>query len=154
VSETGSRVGVTDGLVGAVFPKLVLPQPPPETEIVELFEAVDVEAWAAEHELIRDGHECEDVLLRYRDETKPAVYCPRCQWLVGAQNWDSAVPADPPAEPTHAETAVFVLRANLGTGALVGLMAWLAALGFTTPGMGLLIAVAVLAVYATVTRDR
>ncbi len=121
---------------------------------MELFEAADVEAWAVEHEVTRDGHECEDVLLRYRDETKPAVYCPRCQWLVGAQTWDTAVPADTPPEPTHAETAVFVLRANIGTGALVGLITWLTALGFTTPGMGFLIAVGALAVYATLTRER
>ena len=149
-----ARGGVSDGLVGAVFPKLVLPQPPPETEIVELLEAADVEAWAVEHEVTRDGHECEDVLLRYRDETKPAVYCPRCQLLVGAQAWNTAVPTGTPPEPTHAETAVFVLRANLGTGALVGLITWLTALGFTTPGMGFLIAVAALAIYATVARER
>jgi hypothetical protein len=154
VSKTESRVGGTDGLVGAVFPKLVPPQPPPETEIVELFEAADVEAWAVEHEVTRDGHECEDVLLYYRDETKPAVYCPRCQLLVGAQDWNTAVPIGTPPAPTHAETAVFVLRANIGTGALVGLITWLTALGFTTPGMGFLIAVGALAVYATVTRER
>ena len=145
---------MTDGLVGAVFPKLVLPQPPPETEIVELLEATDVEAWAVEHEVTHDGHECEDVLLHYRDETKPAVYCPQCLLLVGAQEWNTAVPAGTPAEPTHAETAVLVLRANIGTGALVGLITWLTALGFTTPGVGFLIAVGALAVYATVTRER
>lgn len=153
MSETEARGGVTDGLVGAVFPRAVLPQPPPETEIVELLEATDVEAWAIEHEVTRDGHECEDVLLRYRDEAKPAVYCTRCQLLVGAQTWDTAVPASTPPEATHAETAVFVLRANIGTGALVGLITWLTALGFTTPGMGFLIAVGALAVYATITRE-
>jgi hypothetical protein len=154
MSRAEARDGVTDGLVGALFPRSVAPQPPPETEIVELLEAADVEAWAIEHELTRDGHECEDVLLRYRDETKPAVYCPRCQLLVGAQAWDSAVPADTPPEPTHTETAVFVLRANIGTGALLGLMTWLTSLGFTTPGLAFLIAVGALAVYARVTRER
>lgn len=154
MSKTESRVGGTDGLVETVFPRVVLPPPPPATEIVELLEATDVEAWAVEHEVARDGHECEDVLLRYRDETKPAVYCPRCLLLVGAQEWNTAVPADTPPEPTHTETAAFVLRANIGTGALVGLITWLTALGFTTSGVALLIAVGALAVYATVTRER
>ena len=39
-----ARGGVSDRLVGAVFPRVVLPHLPPETEIVELLEAADVEA--------------------------------------------------------------------------------------------------------------
>ncbi len=62
---------------------------------MELLEAPDVDAWAIEHEVTRDGHECEDLVLHYRDETKPAVYCPRCRLLVGAQEWRAAVPPTP-----------------------------------------------------------
>jgi hypothetical protein len=152
--RTESRDGVADGLVGALFPTRVVPTPPPETEIVELLEAADVEAWAIEHELTSDGHECEDVLLRYRDETKPAVYCPRCQLLVGAQQWDAAVHANTLPEPTHPETALFVLRTNIGTVAFLGLMTSLALLGFTTSGVMILIAAAALAAYATAARER
>ena len=47
-----------------------------------------------------------------------------------------------------------MLRANVGTGALLALMTWLASLGFTTPGVAFLLAVGALAVYARVTRDR
>ena len=154
MSNTEGRGGLTDGLVGTVFPRLVLPQPPPETEIVELLDALDIDAWVIEHEITRDGHECEDVLLRYRDEAKPAVYCPECRLLVGAQRWDIVSAVDVPAEPTHAETAVFVLRANIGTGILVGAITWLTSLGFTTPGLALLIAVGTLAVYAAATAKR
>jgi hypothetical protein len=154
VSRTETRAGATDGLVGTVFPQIVLPQPPPPTEIVELVAALDVEAWAIEHEVTHDGHACEDLLLHYRDKTKPAVYCPQCRLLVGAQNWDPAVTGDRPLGPTHAETAVLVLRANVGTGVLVGLVTWLAWLGFTTPGVAFLIAVGVLAGYAAVGRER
>lgn len=120
---------------------------------MELLAAPDVEAWAIEHEVTREGHECEDLMLHYRDETKSAVYCPRCRLLVGAQEWRAAVAPDTPAEPTHTETALLVLRANVGTGALLALMVWLASLGFTTPGVALLIAVAALAVYARATRE-
>jgi hypothetical protein len=148
------RHGRTDGLVGTLFPTRVAPQPPPATEIVELLEAPDVEAWAIEHEVTRDGHECEDLLLRYGDETKPAVYCPRCQLLVGAQEWHTAVVAGTAPEPTHRETAVLVFRANIATAALLALMTWLAWLGFTTPAVALLVAVGALAVYARVTRER
>lgn len=154
VSGPETRAEVTDGLVGTVFPRVLLPQAPPPTEIVELVAVVDVEGWAIEHELTRDGHECEDLLLRYRDETKPAAYCPQCRLLVGAQHWDPAAPSHAPPGPTHAETAVLVLRANVGTGVLVGLMTWLTWLGFTTPGVAFLIAVGVLAGYATFGRDR
>jgi hypothetical protein len=154
MSRMWTRDGITDGLVGALFPTRVVPQPPPEPEIVELLEAPDVEAWAIEHEITHDGHECEDLVLRYRGETKPAVYCPQCQFLVGAQEWGPAALADTPPEPTHAETAAFVLRANIGTGALLALMTWLASLGFTTPGIAFLIAAGALAVYARVTRER
>jgi hypothetical protein len=126
----------------------VAPQPPPPTEIVELLDALDVEAWALEHELTREGHECEDMLLRYRDETKPAVYCPRCRLLVGAQDWIPA-PARPVLSgPTHLETALLVARANIGAVALVALMVWMAWLGFTTPGVAFLIAVGLIAAYA------
>lgn len=149
-----TRDQTADGLVGALFPRRAAPQPPPETEIVELLEAPDVDAWAIEHEVTRDGHECQDLLLRSGDEAKPAVYCPRCQLLVGAQQWNSSIVADSASEPTHPETAVFVLGANIGTGALLGLMTLLAALGFTTPGVALLITVGALAVYAKVTRER
>src|SRR5262245_7900413 len=110
-----ARNGVADGLVGALFPTRVVPAPPPETEIAELLTAPDVEAWAIEHEVTRDGHECEDLVLHYRDEAKPAVYCPRCRLLVGAQDWHAAVAADASAEATHLETALLVLRANVGT---------------------------------------
>ncbi len=152
--HTETRLRLTDGLVGAVFPKLVLPPPPPATEIVELLEAPDVEAWVIEHELTYDGHECEDLLLHYRDETKPAVYCPDCQLLVGAQRWDHATDVDVPSAPTHLETAVLALRANIGTGVLVGLITWLTSLGFTTPGLALLITVGALAAYATLAPKR
>ena len=148
-----ARDGVADGLVGALFPARAEPAPPPETEIVELLVAPDVEAWALEHEVAREGHECEDLMLHYRDETKPAVYCPRCRLLVGAQEWHATVPAGTIAEPTHLETALLVLRANVGTGALLALMTWLASLGFTTPGVAFLIAVAALIAYARATRD-
>ena len=141
------RNGVTDGLVRALFPASVVPQPPPQTEIVELLDAPDVEAWAIEHEVTRDGHECDDLLLRYGDETKPAVYCPRCRLLVSARDWQTAIPAGTLAEPTHLETALLVIRANLGIGAVLGLMTWLASLGFTTPGVAFLIAVGALAAY-------
>jgi hypothetical protein len=154
MSNTEARGGAIDGLVGTVFPRLVLPRPPPETEIVELLEAPDIDAWVIEHEITRDGHECEDVLLRYRDEAKPAVYCPECRLLVGAQRWGTVSAVDVPSEPTHAETAALVLRANLGTGMLVGAIAWLTSLGFTTPGLALLIAVGALGVYAAVTAKR
>ena len=150
----GGREGVTDGLVRALFPGGVVPPPPPQTEIVELLEAPDVEAWATEHEITCEGHECDDLLLRYRDETKPAVYCPQCRLLVSVREWQTAIPAATLAEPTHLETALFVLRANIGTGALLGVMTWLASLGFTTPGVAFLIAVGALAVYARVTRER
>jgi hypothetical protein len=151
---TGGRDGVTDGLVGALFPRGVVPQPPPQTEVVELLDAPDVEAWAIEHEVTCDGHECDDLLLRYRDETKPAVFCPQCRLLVSAREWQTPVPAETLAEPTHLATALFVLRANIGTGALLGVMTWLASLGFTTPGVAFLIAAVALAVYAGVTRER
>jgi len=154
MSNAETRGGLTDGLVGTVFPRLVLPQPPPETEIVELLDALDIDAWVIEHEITRDGHECEDVLLRYRDEAKPAVYCPECRLLVGAQRWDTVSAVDVPSEPTHAETAALVLRANIGTAMLVGGIAWLTSLGFTTPGLALLIAVGTLAVYAAATAKR
>jgi hypothetical protein len=149
-----TRDQIADGLVGALFPTRAAPPPPPETEIVELLEAPDVDAWAIEHEVTRDGHECEDLVLHYRDETKPAVYCPRCRLLVGAQEWSAAVPPDTLAEPTHTETALLVLRANVGTGALLAVMTWLASLGFTTPGVAFLIAVGALAVYARAMRER
>src|SRR5262245_10177719 len=118
-----ARDRVVDGLVGAVFPARVHPEPPPETEIVELFAVPDVEAWAIEHEVTRDGHECEDLVLHYRDEAKPAVYCPRCRLLVGARDWYAAEAAETVVEPTHLETALLVLRANVGTAALLALMA-------------------------------
>jgi membrane protein implicated in regulation of membrane protease activity len=47
-----------------------------------------------------------------------------------------------------------VLRANVGTGALLAVMTWLASLGFTTPGVAFLIAVGALAVYARAMRER
>ncbi|MGH7331397.1 MAG: hypothetical protein ACREKS_01360 [Candidatus Rokuibacteriota bacterium] len=144
-----NRGGVSDGLAGTLFPKIVLPPPPLPTEIVELVAVVDVEAWAIEHEVTRDGHECEDLFLRYRDHAKPAVYCPECRLLVGAQDWSTATPGVIPRLSTHAETAVLVLRANVGTGILLGLVVWLAWLGFTTTGMALLIAVGLLAAYTT-----
>ena len=150
----GGRNGATDGLVRAVFPGSVAPQPPPQTEIVELLDAPDVEAWAIEHEVTRDGHECDDLLLRYRDETKPAVYCPQCRLLVSARDWQPAGPVGTAAEPTHFETALLVLRANVGISALLALMVWLASLGFTTPGIAFLVAVGVLAVYARGARER
>ena len=46
MSGCRARDETTDGLVGALFPRRAAsPQPPPETEIVELLEAADVEAW-------------------------------------------------------------------------------------------------------------
>ena len=151
---TGGRSGGTNGLVRALFPGSVAPQPPPQTEIVELLEAPDVEAWAIEHEVTREGHECDDLLLRYRDETKPAVYCPRCRLLVSVHDWQPATSAGIATEPTHLETALLVLRANVGISALLALMVWLASLGFTTPGVALLIAAGALAVYARTARER
>ena len=57
------------------------------------------------------------MLLRYRDETKPAVYCPRCLLLVGAQDWNTAaVPIGTPPEPTHAETAASCCGRTSGRG--------------------------------------
>ena len=153
MDRRAARDGVAEGLLGALFPARVVPAPPPETEIAELLTAPDLEAWAIEHEVTRDGHECEDLVLHYRDEAKPAVYCPRCRLLVGAQEWRAAVPAVPVVEPTHLETARMVLRANVGTGALLAVMAWLASLGFTTPGVALLVAVGVLIAYARASRD-
>jgi hypothetical protein len=147
------RDGSFNGLVRAVFPATVAPQPPPQTEIVEVVDAVDVEAWAIEHEVTREGHECDDLVLRYRGETKPAAYCPRCRLLVSARDWPTAGGAALLAEPTHFETALLVLRANVGTAVLLALMTWLASLGFTTPGIGFLLAVGALAIYARATRD-
>jgi len=152
MSNAGGRNGVTDGLVRAVFPGSVAPRPPPQTEIVELLDAPDVEAWAIEHEVTREGHECDDLLLRYRGEIKPAVFCPQCRLLVSARDWQSASPAGT-VEPTHFETALLVLRANIGISALLALMAWLASLGFTTPGVAFLIAVGALAIYARSARE-
>ena len=149
-----ARRGPAGGLVGALFPTRATLSPPPPTEIVELLEATDVEAWAIEHEVTREGHECEDLLLRYGDETKPAVYCPRCRLLVGAREWHAAPGSHAAPEPTHGETAVLVLRANIATASLLVLMTWLAWMGFTTPGVALLAAVGALAVYARVTRER
>lgn len=145
---------VIGDLVEALFPKFARLQPPPSTEIVELLDAPDVEAWAVEHERTCDGHACENLGFRYRDETMAAVYCPRCELLMVAQDPDLAVTDDLPPEPTHTETAVFVLRANLGVGLILGLMTWLTSLGFTTPGLAFLIAVGTLAVYAGVGRER
>jgi hypothetical protein len=153
MSERPGRNGVADGLVGALFPSQVVLAPPPETEIAELLAAPDVEVWAIEHEATCEGHACEDLVLHYRDEVKPAVYCPACRLLVGAQEWRAAVSVAPLAEPTHLETALLVLRANVGTGALLALTAWLASLGFTTPGVALLVAVGVLIAYARATRE-
>jgi hypothetical protein len=143
-----------DGLVRALFPAGVVPRPPPQTEIVELLDAPGVEAWAIEHEAAFDGHECDDLLLRYGDETKAAVYCPECRMLVSARDWEVSAPAPLPVEPTHFETALLVLRANAGAVAALGLMTWLASLGFTTPGVAFLIAAGVLALYARVSRER
>jgi hypothetical protein len=140
-------------LVGALFPGRPDLRPPPPTEIVELLEAPDVEEWAIEHEVTRDGHECEDLLLRYGEEAKPAVYCPRCQLLVGAREWRAAPAAGPAPEPTHQETAVLVFRANVAAAVLLALMAWLGWLGFTTPGVALLLAAGALAVYARAVRE-
>lgn len=154
MSKPLTDIGAPDELAGTVFPGIVLAPPPVPTEIVELVAAIDVEAWAIEHEVTRDGHECEDLLLRYRDEAKPAVYCPQCQMLVGAQDWSPTAPSVVRQPSTHAESAVLVLGANVATGVLVGLVTWLAWLGFTTPGVGFLIAVGVLAGYATVGRGR
>jgi hypothetical protein len=154
VSVAESRGRVSDGLAGTLFPKIVLPPPPPPTEIVELVAVVDVEAWAIEHELTRDGHECEDLLLRYCDQAKPAVYCPECRLLVGAQHWSPVMMGVLPRLSTHAETAVLVLRANVGTAILLGLVAWLTWLGFTTAGLALLIAAGLLAAYVTLGWDR
>ena len=146
--------GRADGLVRAVFPGSVAAPPPPQTEIVELLDAPDVEAWAIEHEVTRDGHECDDLLLRYRDEIKAAVYCPQCRLLVSARDWQAASSPGTVAEATHFETALLVLRANLGISALLVLMTWLAWLGFTTPGVAFLIAAGALAVYARAARER
>jgi hypothetical protein len=151
--ERPARDGVADGLVGALFPERVVLPPPAETEIAELLVAPDVDEWAIEHEATREGHECEDLVLHYRDEAKPAVYCPVCRLLVGAQEWRAAAPDTAVPEPTHLETALLVLRANVGTAALLALTAWLASLGFTTPGVALLIAVGALVVYARRARD-
>jgi hypothetical protein len=145
---------VAGELVGALFPARPGLRPPPATEIVELLEAPDVEAWAIEHEVTRDGHECEDLLLRYGDEDKPAVYCPRCQLLVGAREWRAVPGAGLAPGPTHRETAALVFRANTAAALLLALMAWLGWLGFTTPGVALLIAAAALAVYARTARER
>jgi hypothetical protein len=147
------RDGMTDGLAGTLFPTRVALRPPPETEIAELLEAPDVEAWAIEHEVTGDGHECEDLLLRYGDETKPAVYCPRCQLLVGAREWHTALVSGTAPEPTHRETAALVFRANIATATLLALMTWLAWLGFTTPGVALLLAAGALALWARVGRE-
>jgi hypothetical protein len=151
---SGERNGTAEGLVRALFPGSVAPAPPPRTEIVELLDAPDVEAWAIEHEVTREGHECDDLLLRYRGETKLAVYCPRCRLLVSAREWAAASSPSIPDEPTHLETALLVLRANLGSVAFLGLMTGLASLGFTTPGIAFLIAAAALALYARGARDR
>jgi hypothetical protein len=141
-----------DGLVSALFPRLVLCPPPAETEIAEVLEAADVDTWAIEHEAARDGHECEDLLLHYHAETRRAVFCPQCHVLVGEDSWATANPAGSPPGPTHAETAVLVLRANAAVGALLGLVTWLASLGFTSPDLALLVAVGALAVYGVLTR--
>jgi len=154
MSNAGGRNGMVDGLVRAVFPGSVAPQPPPQTEIVELLDAPDVEAWAIEHEVTCEGHECDDLLLRYRGETKPAVFCPQCRLLVSARDWQGASSAGTVGEPTHFETALLVLRANIGISALLALMVWLASLGFTTPGVAFLIAVGALAIYARSARER
>ena len=150
---TGTRDRGSDGLVRAVFPAGVVPQPPPQTGIVEVVDALDVEAWAIEHEVTRDGHECDDLVLRYCGETKPAAYCPQCRVLVSARDWPESDAAPLLAEPTHFETALLVLRANVGTAALLAIMTWLASLGFTAPGLGFLLAVAALALYARAVRD-
>ena len=150
---TDGHHGMTDGLVRAVFPGSVAPAPPPRTEIVELLDAVDVEAWAIEHEVTRAGHECDDLLLCYGDETRAAVYCPECRLLVSAHDGQAVVPAGTGAEPTHFETALLVLRANAGISALLALMTGLAWLGFTTPGVVLLIAAGALALYARTARE-
>ncbi len=154
MSVPDNRVGESDGLAGTLFPKIVLPPASPPTEIVELVAVVDVETWAIEHELTRDGHECEDLLLRYRDEAKPAVYCPDCRLLVGARDWRPATPGTMPRLSTHAETALLVLGANVGTAVLLGLVAWLTWLGIATASMAFLIAAGLLAAYATLGWDR
>jgi hypothetical protein len=150
---SGERNGTTGGLVPALFPGTVVPSPPPRTEIVEVVDALEVEAWAIEHEVAHEGHECDDLMLRYRDEIKQAAYCPRCQLLVSARDGETTAPSAAVAEPTHLETALFVLRANAGICALLAVVVGLTALGFTTPGLAFLIAAGALAFYARGARD-
>jgi hypothetical protein len=88
------------------------------------------------------------MLLRYREETKSAVYCPQCRLLVGARDWIPASAGLASPGPTHVETVLLVARANIGAVALVAVMAWVAWLGFTMPGVAFLIAVGLLAAYA------
>ena len=59
-----------------------------------------------------------------------------------------------PRLSTHAETALLVLGANVGTAVLLGLVAWLTWLGIATASMAFLIAAGLLAAYATLGWDR